>query len=281
MRERIRIVLELSKLRIAILSTASTAMGYVLAARGMSAEALMPIVGVLLLACGASALNQVQERDVDALMERTRRRPIPTGRISTMGALLVSLAFLAAGSALLAPWPVAMLLGLFTVLWYNGVYTNLKRVSAFAAIPGGLVGAIPPAIGWVAGGGHALDPRILVVAFFFFIWQVPHFWLLLQRIGPDYERAGLPSLTAVFSRAQLTRVTFIWMITTAVACLLIPFFGVSSVTWIQVGFVAASVWLGWHAALMLRSGGATLAFKEINIYALMVISLLSLSGFVG
>ena len=101
----------------------------------------------------------------------------------------------ALGTAGLMGHPLAALLGLITVVWYNGIYTPLKRVTAFAAIPGGVVGAIPPVIGWVSGGGDPTDARIIVVAFFFFVWQVPHFWLLLMRIGGDYERAGLPSLT--------------------------------------------------------------------------------------
>jgi protoheme IX farnesyltransferase len=280
-RERLGIVLELTKVRIAVLSTMSTVTGYILAARGLTWTGLVPLFGVFFLACGAAALNEYQERDLDARMSRTRSRPLPSGRISPAGALAVSLGFIAAGAVCLMGEPVAVLLGLITVAWYNGVYTNLKRLTPFAAIPGGVVGAIPPVIGWVSGGGEPLDPRILVVAFFFFVWQVPHFWLLLMRIGGDYERAGLPSLTAVFSRRQLIRVTFVWMIATSFACLLIPLYGVSTNAWIQLGFLGAGVWLGWHAARMLRSGGAMLAFREINVYALMVISLLSLSGFLG
>jgi len=281
MRERLDIILELVKVRIAILSTMSTITGYILAAHAFPWVAWVPLFGVFCLACGAAALNEYQERELDARMSRTRGRPIPSGRITPAGALVLSIGFIAAGTVCLMGQPVAALLGLVTVAWYNGVYTGLKRVTAFAAIPGGVVGAIPPVIGWVSGGGAAGDPRILAVAFFFFVWQVPHFWLLLMRIGGDYERAGLPSLTAVFSRRQLTRVTFVWMLATSVACLLIPLYGVSTNAWIHVGFVAAGVWLAWHATRMLRTDGATLAFREINLYALMVISLLSLSGFLG
>lgn len=281
MREKLTILMELSKVRIAVLSTLSTVTGYILAARGLDWGAAGAFGGVFLLACGAATINQFQERDIDARMKRTRNRPVPSGRVSPAAALGTGLAMVAGGMLLLAPEPLAAVLGLVTVLWYNAVYTPLKRVTAFAAIPGGVVGAIPPAIGWVAGGGAIADPRIAAVAFFFFVWQVPHFWLLLTRIGDDYERAGLPSLTAVFSRRQLTRVTFVWMIATAVACLMIPMFGVDAPAWILAGFVAASVWLIWNAVVMLRTDGTMLAFREINVYALMVISLLSLSGFLG
>ena len=240
MGERVRILLELSKVRIAVLSMASTVAGYVLAARGFPVGGLVPLFSVFLLACGAATINQYQDRDIDGVMERTRNRPIPSGRISPGAALLSGVVLVCVGTAGLMGNPLAALLGLVTVGWYNGIYTPLKRVTAFAAIPGGVVGAIPPVIGWVSGGGSPGDARIIAVAFFFFVWQVPHFWLLLMRIGGDYERAGLPSLTAVFSRRQLTRITFVWMIATAFACLLIPFFGISEPAWIQFGFLSRS-----------------------------------------
>jgi protoheme IX farnesyltransferase len=281
MKRALSIIVELSKVRIACLATASAATGFMLAWRGVSPLMLPMLAGVFLLACGAGALNQAQEGDIDARMNRTKNRPIPSGRIRARGAALLAIALIAAGSVLLSPVPVAMLLGFVTVLWYNGVYTPLKRVSAFAAIPGGVVGAIPPVIGWVTGGGSATDPRIIAVAFFFFVWQVPHFWLLLLRIGGEYERAGLPTLTRVFTRPQFARIIYVWMIATAVACVSMPLFGVSSAVWTQAGLIVSSLWLGWHATRMVRSNGDRLAFHQINLYALLVISLLSLSGLVG
>ncbi len=281
MKQALRILVELSKVRIACLSTLSAATGFMLAWRGVAPAMLPMLAGVFLLACGAGALNQAQEGDIDALMKRTQRRPIPSGRIRAREAALVACALIAAGSALLAVNTTAMLLGFVTILWYNGVYTPLKRVSAFAAIPGGVVGAIPPVIGWVSAGGAATDPRIIAVAFFFFVWQVPHFWLLLLRIGGEYERAGLPTLTRMFTRPQFARIIYVWMIATAVACVSMPLFGVSSALWTQAGLIISSLWLGWHATQMVRTNGDRLAFHHINLYALLVISLLSLSGLVG
>lgn len=278
MADSIRMLLQLTKVRIAILATASAVTGYILAAHGISVHAIAPMAGVFLLACGAGALNQCQEVEIDSMMERTKSRPLPTGRMQLRQALAVSILLIVAGAMLLAASPQAVALGLLTIFWYNGVYTYLKRVSAFAAIPGGLVGAIPPVIGWVSAGGSISDPGIVAVAFFFFVWQVPHFWLLLLRIGDDYRRAGLPTLTTLLSRRQLTRVIFVWMMATSVSCIIIPLFGVSPLLWVQIGLLAASVWLGWHATVMLRTDGATLAFKQINVYALVVISMLSLSG---
>jgi protoheme IX farnesyltransferase len=274
-------VMDLVKVRIAVLSTASAATGWLLWARSFASDMLPAVAGVFLLAAGAGALNQYQERDVDALMHRTRYRPLPSGRMRARTALAIALGLIALGTLCLSPTPVAMLLGIFTVLWYNGVYTPLKRVSAFAAIPGGVVGAVPPLIGWSAAGGDPSDPRILAVAFFFFMWQVPHFWLLLLRIGDDYARAGLPTLTRLFTRPQLARIIYVWMIATVAACVSLPMFGVASPLWALVGLAAASLWLGWHATTMVRSNGEILAFHQINVYALLVITLLSLSVLVG
>jgi protoheme IX farnesyltransferase len=272
---------ELCKVRIAVLSTASAATGWLLWERTFSLAMLPAVAGVFLLAAGAGALNQYQERDLDARMFRTARRPLPSGRMRAGSALAVALLLIVGGTACLAGSAVAAALGVFTVVWYNGVYTPLKRVSAFAAIPGGVVGSVPPVIGWAAAGGGAADPRIIAVAFFFFVWQVPHFWLLLLRIGDDYARAGLPTLTQVFTRRQLARIIYVWMIATAVACMSMPMFGVASPGWTLAALAAASVWLGWHATAMVRSHGEVLAFHQINVYALLVITLLSLSVLVG
>lgn len=281
LRRMIGIAVELSKVRIAVLSTASAVAGYVLAAGHFSAAMVVPLAGVFLLACGAGALNQYQERDIDALMRRTCRRPLPTRRITGRAALAVALGLAAAGLACLAADPRAALLGVMALVWYNGVYTPLKRVTAFAAIPGGVVGAIPPVIGWVAGGGAVLDPRIAAVAFFFFLWQVPHFWLLLMRFGDDYARAGLPALTTLFDRRQLSRITYVWMLATAVSCMLIPVFGAAGPWWAGAALVGASLWLGWQATTMVRTQGTMAAFRQINVYALLVISVLACSALAG
>ncbi len=274
-------VLELAKVRIAVLATATAVTGFFLSAHGFTADVFPLVLGVFFLAGGAGALNQVQEVDIDALMVRTCRRPIPSGRMSRRAGLLVALALLGLGFVFLSSNIEAVLLGACTVMWYNGIYTPLKRVTAFAAIPGGVVGALPPVIGWVMGGGSIADPAIVAVAFFFFVWQVPHFWLLLMRIGDDYVRAGLPTLTRLFSKRQLARIIYVWMIATAVACMSMPMFGISSAAWAQAGLALASVWLTWHATTMVRSNGEVLAFHHINLYALFVISVLSLSGLVG
>jgi len=141
-------------------------------------------------------------------------------------------------------------------------------------------------MGWVAGGGRALEPQILAVAFFFFIWQVPHFWLLLLfSCGREYEESGLPSLTRVFSLEQIARITFVWIFATAVTCVTIPLFGIVSNAWVGIGLCAGGLWLVWRSVRILEvpygMPAFRLAFKGINTYVLWVIVLLSVNGFIA
>jgi protoheme IX farnesyltransferase len=286
MRTDPKIFLELGKARISLLATITTVAGYVLAAGALGWTLAWVTIGVFLLASGASGFNHIQERDIDALMKRTEGRPLPSRRMTLTGAIAVSVGCVVAGALVViyGAGVTAAVLGLTAVGWYNGVYTPLKRVTAFAAVPGGVVGAIPPVIGWVAGGGALFDPRIASVAFFFFMWQVPHFWLLLLfSCGTDYERAGLPSLTRTFSVAQISRITFMWILGTVTASVLIPLFGLVHEPWLIAGFFIAGAWLVWRSLKILRAeegaGVFRYAFLNINAYAVWVVCLLSLAGF--
>jgi protoheme IX farnesyltransferase len=153
------------------------------------------IAGVYLLAGGSSALNQFQERDRDGLMPRTAGRPIPAKQIKETSALLIALSMMAAGilTLFLFTGIVPVILGFINVILYNLIYTPLKRHSSLALLPGALVGAIPPLIGFTAAGGNILAPEALFISLFMFIWQLPHFWLLQIAYNDDYQKAGFDS----------------------------------------------------------------------------------------
>ena len=286
MKKSIQTFSDLIKLRVSLLITLSTAAGFILA-KGFEAKIAFPVFGVFLLAAGSLALNQVQERKIDALMERTKKRPLPTGRLHVKSAVMISLVLLVLGSSILFIKTnlTALALGLLSVIWYNGFYTFFKRRSAFAAVPGALIGALPPLIGWTAGSGSLFDPKIMAVAFFFFVWQVPHFWLLLLSSGDDYEKAGLPSLQKVFTKEQIARITFVWILATAVTGFMIPLFHVVNSFWVNLFFLLSILWLIVNAVKILREEereeGSRFAFNAINIYAFFVISFLSLSRFLS
>src|SRR5512147_2911978 len=133
---------ELCKLRISLLSAFSAGMGFLLSAHRIGSEMLSATFGVFLLSCGACALNQFQERDVDALMPRTSGRPLPSGRIGPGNAFCFAAVLILLGELifLVTDEITSSMLGLFAVVWYNGVYTALKKKTAFAALPGALLG---------------------------------------------------------------------------------------------------------------------------------------------
>lgn len=278
--------LELCKLRISLFSALSAATGLVLSAHRTWSGMLSLTCGVFLLACGACALNQYQDRDIDAIMPRTAGRPLPSGRIKPAMALNFALALICSGSLVLLTFSTtaAVCLGLFAVLWYNGVYTALKRRTAFAVVPGSLIGAVPPAMGWVSGGGALADHRLVAVCFFFFMWQAPHFWLLLMDRAEEYKKAGLPSPAELFSKSQLRRILFIWISAAAVSVLFIPMEGVVQNQGIGLFLVGTSFWLAWNGFKVLRGeekdAGCIVAFRRINVFVLIVMLLLSLDKLV-
>lgn len=219
-------------------------------------------------------------------MDRTKQRPIPSKKIKPLRALFISMSLILAGSLtlLFGINLTALGLGLIALILYNGIYTYLKRITAVAVIPGALVGTIPPLVGWVAGGGSVFERKILAVAFFFFIWQVPHFWLILLNYGKEYEKAGLPSLTRVFDTSQLKRITFIWMLAAVVVCLMLMLFGIVNSNIINICLILAGLWLVHSAIRLLRTLNnelySVLAFKGINLYAFTVILLLFVDRFI-
>ena len=125
-------------------------------------------------------------------------------------------------------------LGALAVLWYNGVYTYLKRRTSLASVIGSVIGAIPHAIGWVCAGG-VLDGPILSLSFFLLMWQVPHFWLLAMRLDNDYERASFPTFVRAMGADSVSRVTFMWTAATAASALLLPIFGLSTSPFLGLG----------------------------------------------
>jgi protoheme IX farnesyltransferase len=276
---------QLFKLPISMMSTVSAATGYLAFTHDLSWRILPLSLAILLLAFAACALNEAQEHKLDALMERTRRRPIPSGKISPLGAVLwsVGLAAVALGAlGWLGGW-LAVALGALAVLWYNGLYTYLKRRSSLASVVGSVIGAIPPAIGWICAGG-VLDGPILSLSFFLLMWQVPHFWLLALRLDGDYAQAHVPTFVRALGKDAVARVTFMWTAATAASALLLPIFGLSASPFLGLGLAAAGAWLiavTWRALRTPEKPGFRRAFAAINYYAVMVMGAVILDAVLG
>lgn len=274
--------LDLAKIRITFFVSVSTSIGYILYSGSVSLKMFIAAIGVFLLASGSSAINHYQERNFDALMERTKSRPIPAGIVSPKIALFYAITLSLFGISILGFLinTAAMFLGIIALIWYNLFYTPLKRKYVMAVVPGSVIGAIPPVIGWVAAGGNLFDSQALALALFFFIWQIPHFWLLLMIYGNDYERAGYPTLTRIFSDNQLSRITFIWIIALATSVLLIPLFSISSSLVTVFVLISLGLWLTLNSKNILNEYINKIqyrkAFINVNFYVLIVVVFLSI-----
>ncbi len=277
MKSRLSIWLELGKVRITIAVSVTTATGYLLYTTSLGADILITVLGIFLLASGASSLNHIQEFRYDSKMDRTRNRPLPSGRITVTGAILVTLVYSLSGSILLyfgAGLP-GLLLGALAYFWYNIVYTYLKRISPWAVVPGSLIGSIPPVIGWISAGGSITDWEVIPIAAFFFIWQVPHFWLLIMKYGKEYESAGFPSLSGSMTEVGMGRMVFFWVIGTALTTIAFSLIGPLNSLISKAGLWIASAWLIFTFLPILKKSLSMFQpgkyFMKINYFVLLVV----------
>jgi protoheme IX farnesyltransferase len=190
----------LTKPRLNVLVVATSTAGYYLASPTSPAVVPMAlaVIGTALVAGGAAALNQVFERDTDLLMERTRHRPLPDGRVAPHDAQMFGVLLAAAGVALLgvAANAIAAGIAVATIVVYLAVYTPLKRRSPMSTLVGAVPGALPPLIGWSAASGTVSAAGWSLFAIVF-LWQIPHFMAIAWLYREDYRRAGFPMLAVI------------------------------------------------------------------------------------
>jgi heme o synthase len=190
----------LTKPRLNLLVVATSAAGYYLGAAAPfdGAAMIAAVAGTALVAGGAAVLNQLYERDTDALMRRTRSRPLPAGRVIPADAGIFGSVLSAAGLALLAArtnW-LAASLALATLVVYLAVYTPMKRRTPAATLVGAVPGALPALIGWTASHGSVAIGGTALFAIVF-LWQIPHFMAIAWLYRDDYGKAGFPMLPVV------------------------------------------------------------------------------------
>jgi protoheme IX farnesyltransferase len=235
--------LELAKARLAAMVVLTTVVGFLLGARGWwnPAGLLWVALGTALSAFGANILNQLVEQDRDRRMQRTRSRPLPSGRATSgqaarwgAGSSLAGLAILAAGANLLTAG-----LSLLTIALYVAVYTPLKPRTPLSTVVGAVVGAVPPMMGWAAATGR-LDLGAWILGGILFVWQIPHFLALAWMYRDDYARAGYRLLPAVDRPGDLTaRLALLYILSLLPVTAALALVGVSGLS-----FLAASQVLG-------------------------------------
>jgi heme o synthase len=221
---------------------------------------LHTLIGTVLVASGAAALNEWMEYPFDARMRRTARRAIAAGRIEPHRALIFGLVLALGGTAylLLAAGVMASLLAFGTLVAYLVFYTPLKRLTPLCTLVGAVPGAAPPLIGWAAARGH-LDGQAWVLFSIVFLWQLPHFMSIAWMYRDDYERAGYVVLPTSRTRAR-----FVILQT------LLPLVALLPVSLLQVRAVEPTVFYSW-CALILGCGflyvGLRFAFVRSGIAA--------------
>ena len=251
----LRDYLSLLKLRVVLLLDATAVGVMVPAAHGHPSIVAMlaVLVGGTFAAGGAHAINCWFDRDIDAEMKRTRRRPLPSGRIPAWHALVLGIVLIALSFAVL--WSGANLLAaalaLIGALFNIFVYTVwLKRTTPQNIVIGGAAGAMPPLVGWAAATGR-LDLTALSLFGVVFFWTPPHFWALAQMLKNDYARASVPMLPVVAGDLSAKRQTIVYAVLT-VAASVVPFFTGS----------AGPVYLG--GAIVLGAGLVGIALLDLE-----------------
>ncbi len=211
--------LQLVKFKLSALVIITVGLGYLLALRNHWSVVLshfaLTLLGTFLVAGAANAFNQILERDVDALMNRTRNRPLPSGRMSLLEGFIAALLMAFSGLTILvlvANWKAAAMAAAALTI-YVFAYTPLKRRSEFCTIVGAISGAIPPMIGWVAVRNE-VGLEALVLFAIQFLWQFPHFWAIAWLYRNDYQLAGFQILPMRGEPNSVTRQTVHYTIAT-------------------------------------------------------------------
>jgi len=189
-------IVQFTKFRLASLVVLSAALCYLFGADEINYSSLtMLIIGGFFVTAASNGFNQIIEKDLDKLMNRTSKRPLPDGRMSLTDAYIISITFGVVGLAILYIWLglACFLLGLFALASYTFIYTPLKQKTPFAVFVGAFPGAIPPLLGYVAATG-SFDIAAWLVFGIQFLWQFPHFWAIAWVLDDDYKKAGFKML---------------------------------------------------------------------------------------
>ncbi len=215
---------------------------------------LFTLLGGTLTSGSANAINMVYDRDIDAIMKRTRRRPLPSGRLSPAPALIFAIVLGLLGAAVL--WfkvnPLASALAVAGNLFYVFVYTMwLKRTSVQNIVIGGAAGAVPPMVGWVAVTGN-LDLAAVIMFLIIFLWTPPHFWALAFYKNDDYRAAGVPMLPVVHGNDATVRQILLYTALLVPSSLLLALFHPMTIFYVLAALILGGVF-AWYAVRLART----------------------------
>lgn len=268
----------LTKFKLSFTVSLSLVFAFILAKHTVDFSLLYPFIAVLLLALGVSSLNQVQEYKEDALMPRTKNRPIPAKRVSVNQGFIISfiLIFISYFFIYLSLGILGFIIFSSVIIIYNLFYTKAKKTTEYAAVYGAILGVIPPMIGWLSADAQLSDIKFIAIAIFYFIWQIPHFWLLTLKYNKDYKKAKFPTVVDKFGVEGLERVTFIWLLLTIISglFLILVFYEISLL--ILLLLVILNIYTIYDILKLRREHKYIKNFIIINLYMILTMSLLML-----
>ena len=250
-----KIFFSLTKVRLALSVVFSTLAGYILAAdKILVLDMLLLLIGGYCMVGASNSFNQIIEKDKDALMNRTKNRPLPTKKITSSNAFWISVFLTIAGIGILYTinYKTAFFAGL-SVFIYTCIYTPLKSITPLSVFVGAIPGAIPFMLGWVAATNKfGIEPGTLFMIQFF--WQFPHFWALGWMLDDDYKKAGFNMLPT----GQRDKKTAIQIILYVIWMIIISVFPYSGLT--------GSLTLGFYGLIIVLCVGIIMLFFAINLY---------------
>lgn len=194
--ENIKLFFEITKFRLSLLVALSSVFGFFISSSKVDInEVFILLVGGYLISSSSVINNQILEKDLDKMMNRTNKRPIPTGRISVYKSVIISIFSIIIGLFLISFYLniYAALLSFISLILYSFVYTPMKKFGPIAVFIGAIPGALPPLIGWVASTGQITLEAIIIFSIQF-IWQFPHFWAIAWMYDDDYKKVGFKLL---------------------------------------------------------------------------------------
>lgn len=201
----------LIRIKVSLSIIISTTLGFVYGSVFFNKTYILVIVAVFFISTGCSVLNQIQEAKIDKLMERTKNRPIAKESLSSFKAFIFAATSILISLLILFNINLKVfILGLFTVIVYNLLYTPLKLKTTYSILIGAFIGAIPPMIGFFASNS-TFNNIIVNISTIYYLWQIPHFWLITELYKNDYKKINYPFLNYKINEKQYKKIFFIWI----------------------------------------------------------------------
>ncbi|MCT4614147.1 MAG: UbiA family prenyltransferase [Marinifilaceae bacterium] len=262
----------MSKPLISLSTSATGVLGYVVYTKSLSSFPLILFLGVLFLVMSGSVINQIIERSNDSLMFRTCERPLVSRRIGYRVALLYASMLILISTFLIyyQSGIISLCFSYLGLIWYISIYTWLKKITAFAVVPGAVCGIMPIYIFWQYASGQYFSYDIFIICMLFLFLQIPHFWLIQQKYSSDYKNAGFQILNNIFSNIQIKTIIAVWIISSLILSLLLVVFGlVGSLVFIASIFLVVFVFFISSIYCLVYSNYSKL-FNMLNVFSLLI-----------